>query len=258
MFRLHFPSRDSADVVLSDGLCPVVRHASGQILAGVSAVGMLLLARFCLDGRGLWLQVSNERVNVHVNGRPVRRMACLRAGDQVNIEGQDIHVLGRHPLASPALQVPALLRGQGGSIHGMAFALDRNWVAGSSGQADIVLEDKSLPALYVRIQRQGDLVDLQVLGGGAAVLVNGQPCHQASLLAGDQVQLQAGMRLVLEAPEMLLPAAVVAEPADTGKPAVAQARPSSVNSSRLSWSWLLLAAIGSAAVLAALLLFGPR
>lgn len=258
MFRLHFPSRDSADVVLSDGLCPVVRHASGQILAGVSAVGMLLLARFCLDGRGLWLQVSNERVNVHVNGRPVRRMACLRAGDQVNIEGQDIHVLGRHPLASPALQVPALLRGQGGSIHGMAFALDRNWVAGSSGQADIVLEDKSLPALYVRIQRQGDLVDLQVLGGGAAVLVNGQPCHQASLLAGDQVQLQAGMRLVLEAPEMLLPAAVVAEPADTGKPAVAQARPSSGNSSRLSWSWLLLAAIGSAAVLAALLLFGPR
>lgn len=258
MFRLHFPSRDSADVVLSDGLCPVVRHASGQILAGVSTVGMLLLARFCLDGRGLWLQVSNERVNVHVNGRPVRRMACLRAGDQVNIEGQDIHVLGRHPLASPALQVPALLRGQGGSIHGMAFALDRNWVAGSSGQADIVLEDKSLPALYVRIQRQGDLVDLQVLGGGAAVLVNGQPCHQASLLAGDQVQLQAGMRLVLEAPEMLLPAAVVAEPADTGKPAVAQARPSSGNSSRLSWSWLLLAAIGSAAVLAALLLFGPR
>lgn len=258
MFRLHFPSRDSADVVLSDGLCPVVRHASGQILAGVSAVGMLLLARFCLDGRGLWLQVSNDRVNVHVNGRPVRRMACLRAGDQVNIEGQDIHVLGRHPLASPALQVPALLRGQGGSIHGMAFALDRNWVAGSSGQADIVLEDKSLPALYVRIQRQGDLVDLQVLGGGAAVLVNGQPCHQASLLAGDQVQLQAGMRLVLEAPEMLLPAAVVAEPADTGKPAVADARPSSGNSSRLSWSWLLLAAIGSAAVLAALLLFGPR
>ncbi|MGN0857771.1 MAG: FHA domain-containing protein [Stenotrophomonas sp.] len=244
--------------MLSDGLCPVVRHASGQILAGVSAVGMLLLARFCLDGRGLWLQVSNERVNVHVNGRPVRRMACLRAGDQVNIEGQDIHVLGRHPLASPALQVPALLRGQGGSIHGMAFALDRNWVAGSSGQADIVLEDKSLPALYVRIQRQGDLVDLQVLGGGAAVLVNGQPCHQASLLAGDQVQLQAGMRLVLEAPEMLLPAAVVAEPADTGKPAVADARPSSGNSSRLSWSWLLLAAIGSAAVLAALLLFGPR
>ena len=257
MFRLHFPSRDSADVVLSDGLCPVVRHASGQILAGVSAVGMLLLARFCLDGRGLWLQVSNDRVNVHVNGRPVRRMACLRAGDQINIEGQDIHVLGRHPLASTAQQVPALLRGHGGSIHGMAFALDRNWVAGSSGQADIVLEDKSLPALYVRIQRQGELVDLQVLGGGAAVLVNGQPCHQTSLLAGDQVQLQAGMRLVLEAPEMLLPAAVAAEPAAVDKATGAE-RPPVGNSSRLSWSWLLLAAIGSAAVLAALLLFGPR
>lgn len=257
MFRLHFPSRDTADVVLNDGLCPVVRHASGQILAGVNAVGMLLLARFCLDGRGLWLQVSNDRVNVHVNGRPVRRMACLRAGDQINIEGQDIQVLGRHPLASAALQVPALLRGHGGSIHGMAFALDRNWVAGSSGQADIVLEDKRLPALYVRIQRQGELVDLQVLGGGAAVLVNGQPCHQASLLAGDQVQLQDGMRLVLEAPEMLLPAAPVAEPLPADM-AAAGDRPSTANSSRLSWSWLLLAALGSAAVLAALLLFGPR
>ncbi len=56
MLRLHFPNRPAADVPLSDGLCPVVRHASGQILAGVSAVGMPLLARFCLDGRGLWLQ----------------------------------------------------------------------------------------------------------------------------------------------------------------------------------------------------------
>ena len=54
MLRLHFPNRPAADVPLSDGLCPVVRHASGQILAGVSAVGSgftcswLLLAALAL------------------------------------------------------------------------------------------------------------------------------------------------------------------------------------------------------------------
>ncbi len=256
MLRLHFPNRPAADVPLSDGLCPVVRHASGQILAGVSAVGMLLLARFCLDGRGLWLQVSHEGVQVHVNGRPVRRMAIVRSGDQINIDGQDIHILGRHPHASSQAGTPALLRGYGGHLHGRAFALDRNWVMGSSAQADIVLEDKSLPALFVRIQPQEGTIDLQVLPGGEPLLVNGQACLQAALLPGDQVVLPQGVRLVVEAAQALRPLVQAAEPPHTAATTTAASTPA-VGSGFTS-SWLLLAALTLAAGLTALLLFGPR
>lgn len=256
MLRLHFPNRPAADVPLSDGLCPVVRHASGQILAGVSAVGMLLLARFCLDGRGLWLQVSHEGASVHVNGRPVRRMALLRGGDQVNIDGQDIHVLGRHPNADGPVSEQALLRGHGGRVHGQAFALNRNWVIGSSAQADIVLDDKTLPPLYLRIQPQQGVIDLQVLPGGEPVAVNGQSCLQASLLPGDQVMVHQGLRLVVEAPQSLLPPAP--GPEHALPPAPARAAPVPAAPARRHWSWLLLAALAMAALLSALLLFGPR
>ena len=257
MLRLHFPNRPAADVLLSDGLCPVVRHASGQILAGVSAVGMLLLARFCLDGRGLWLQVSHEGVQVHVNGRPVRRMAFVRSGDQINIDGQDIHILGRHPNASSQNSALALLRGYGGHLHGRAFALDRSWVMGSSAQADIVLEDKSLPALFVRIQPQAGTIDLQVLPGGEPVLVNGQACLQAALLPGDQVVLPQGVRLVVEATQALRPLVPAADQQPDTAPATTAPSTPAV-ASGFTCSWLLLAALALAAGLTALLLFGPR
>jgi len=255
MLRLHFPNRQTADIPLNEGLCPVVRHASGQILAGVSAVGMLLLGRFSLDGRGLWLQVSHERVHVHVNGRPVKRMALVRAGDQINIDGQDMHILGR-PAATAGV-ANALLRGYGNHVHGRSFALNRNWVIGSSEQADVVLEDKALPALYVRIQPQGDCIDLQVLAGGSPVLVNGELCTQATLWPGDQILIHDGMRLVVESPEIVLPAVPAPLPAQTRAAPPPPAQEQSAGNRR-GWSWLLLAALAMGGILAALLLFGPR
>lgn len=258
MLRLHFPNRPSADVALNDGLCPIVRHASGQILAGVSAVGMLLLARFCLDRRGLWLQISHDRVHVHVNGRPVKRMAYVRSGDQINIDGQDIHVFGRLPGQASSPGHTALLRGYGGHIHGRAFALDRNWVLGSSEQADVVLQDKTLPALYMRIQPQADKLDLQVLPGGAPVLVNGQPCQQSTLLPGDQIVIHDGIRLVVESPALLAAPVVEQTPTQSEPVAVTAAAATPARPARLGWWWLLLAAVVLGGSLAALLLFGPR
>jgi hypothetical protein len=258
MLRLHFPNRPSADIVLNEGLCPIVRHASGQILAGVSAVGMLLLARFCLDRRGLWLQISNDRVHVHVNGRPVRRMAFVRAGDHIHIDGQDIHVLGRMDAAGDRAAHTALLRGYGGSLHGRAFALDRNWVLGSSAQADIVVQDTSLPALYLRIQPQGEVIDLQVLAGGPALQVNGQSCTQSTLLPGDQICIADGLRLVVESPAVVMPPVSESTPI-TPAPGVDRTSPNaSVGRMRMGWWWLLLAALVLGGALAALLLFGPR
>ena len=256
MLHLHFPNRQQADVPLTTGVCPVVRHASGQILAGVSAVGMLPLARFSLDARGLWLQVVHDGSRVHLNGRPVQRMAVVRAGDQLNVDGQDIQVLGRHAQVDEDICALALLRAHGGRLHGRAFSLQRAWVMGSSSEADITLEDSNLPALLLRVYSQQGQLQLQVLPGGRAVSVNGIACTQSRLHAGDQIVIDAMHRFVVESPVCPVPA----WPGET--PAAARAAPQAPETmaaaTRPAWPWLLLASIGMAAMLAALLMFGTR
>jgi hypothetical protein len=84
--RLHFGNRQQPDRALVTGVHRVVREASGLIGVGDNAQGALL-AQFCVDRRGLWLQVASGGRGIHVNGRPVQRMALLRAGDTVYLDG---------------------------------------------------------------------------------------------------------------------------------------------------------------------------
>ena len=81
--QVHFSNRQQPDQPLAPGVQRIVRDASGQVRLGDDSVGPLLLARFCTDERGVWLQVASGSRGIHVNGRPVRRMALLRAGDSV-------------------------------------------------------------------------------------------------------------------------------------------------------------------------------
>ncbi|NEL80881.1 MAG: FHA domain-containing protein, partial [Xanthomonas perforans] len=73
--QVHFTHRQQPDHSLKPGVHRIVRHASGSVRVVADAQGALLLAQFCLDQRGLWLQVANGIRGIHVNGRPVRRMA---------------------------------------------------------------------------------------------------------------------------------------------------------------------------------------
>ncbi len=85
--QVHFSNRQQPDQRLAPGVQRIVRDASGQVRLGDDSVGPLLLARFCTDERGVWLQVASGSRGIHVNGRPVRRMALLRAGDSVYADG---------------------------------------------------------------------------------------------------------------------------------------------------------------------------
>src|SRR3546814_5590969 len=49
---------------------------------------------FCVDRRGVWLAVADGARGVHVNGREVRRMAMLRVGDAVYVDGVEMRVIG--------------------------------------------------------------------------------------------------------------------------------------------------------------------
>ncbi len=126
--QLHFSNRQQIDHALSPGIHRVVRQANGMLGIG-DAPGGVLMAQFCLDQRGLWLQVPAGARAVHVNGRPVQRMALLRAGDAVYVDG--VELLVRAPLRAARPLDPGehagdprvVLRGVGGQHHGRSYTL---------------------------------------------------------------------------------------------------------------------------------------
>ena len=98
--RLRRPDRDLADLVLTPGVHAVGRDGRGDM--ALVGIGHPMLAQFCIDRRGIWMQLAEGVRGVHVNGRPVRRMAMLRPGDAVFVEGIELVLVGPAPEAAPA------------------------------------------------------------------------------------------------------------------------------------------------------------
>lgn len=212
-------------------------------------------ARIRVDRRGFWLLVDEGAAGVHVNGRPVRRTAMLRAGDSVHVAGAAVLLAG--PAAAP---LPAsrdgdpepeggrfVLRAIGGRHHGRGFTLDQAREVGSDRDADIRL-DPPVPARLARLAREQGRVVLRGIDGTPST-VNGVDARDAELRPGDQVLFGGRDRFVLEVPSAAAPAAgdedVRAVPATAHAPPEHPLR-------RLPW--LLLAALLIAAVLSAVLL----
>ena len=170
--QLHFSHRDPPDRPLAPGVHRLVRMANGIVDLSQEIQGVRLVAQLCIDRRGLWLQVADGIRGVHVNGRPVRSMAMLRAGDVVHADGVEFVLrTPRPPLQLPAevadAEAPAsdpriVLRGIGGAYHGRSFTLDRPVLVGSAPDADIVVDDPAFAPRHARIERVGERVMLRV------------------------------------------------------------------------------------------------
>lgn len=220
--------------------------------------------RLCVDRRGVWLNVDEGGPGVHVNGRQVRRMAMLRVGDAIYIDGSELRLVSANPVPLPPGEVrPAkddggpnlrvVLRGVGGRYHGRCFTLERPRLVGRHAEADIRIDAPAFADRHARLELIGEQVVLRDLGSAEGSQVNGEPVRDALLSAGDQVVFDGHHRFVVEAPQHRPRAAesgpvdeVTASPGHSGRSGAASRLP-----------WLLLAAIGMAALLAALLLFGP-
>jgi len=258
--RIHFSHRPQADWPLDAGVHRLVRAAGGTLEIG-DAVQGALLAQFCVDARGLWLQVAGGAHGIHVNGRPVLRMALLRAGDAVYADGVELLIRGVAARPAPAaLQGPAappdeddpriVLRGIGGAWHGRSFPLARACEVGDAPGADIRIDS---PGIAARLWRQGDRVVLADLGSAEGILVNGVAVREALLSAGDQVAFGPQWRFVVEVPWQAQQPAGDEAAEDEDDEAV---RPPPPLQAAKRWPWLLLAALLLGAALNALLLFG--
>ncbi|WP_045738278.1 FHA domain-containing protein [Xanthomonas sp. MUS 060] len=261
--QVHFSNRQQPDWPLCAGVHPIVRLASGEVRLVEDSQGARLLAQFRLDWRGLWLQVAEGSRGIHVNGRPVRRMALLRAGDAVYVDGVEMMVQGE----CQSLQRPPdprdttdedpclVLRGLGGQHHGRSVTLDRIRHVGRLRECDIRIDDPAFAERHARLERHGERVLLRGLGD-AQTQVNGIVVRNCWLQSGDQVVFDAQHRFVLEMPQasggepqMQVPARATQTPAQTTITRPATAR---------RWPWLLLSALLLAAALSGLLWFGAR
>ncbi|MBD3828478.1 MULTISPECIES: FHA domain-containing protein [Stenotrophomonas] len=262
--RVHFTHRQHPDQPLRPGVHRIVRHASGTVRLADDSPGTLLLAQFCLDDRGLWLQVATGIRGIHVNGRPVRRMALLRPGDAVYADGVEMVVQGEcEALAqAPARSDeggddPRLLRGVGGQHHGRSFTLDRPRVIGSSVEADIVIDDPAFAEQHARLERHGERLLLRDLGAGESTRVNGITVRHCWLQPGDQLVFDAQHRFVLEVPHDGRRRAVEAEE-DEPLDAPADADVATTRPRVQRWPWLLASAVLLAGAISGLLWFGAR
>lgn len=206
--RLRFPpDANQADLLLEVGM-----HHVGHVGRGLGLLeeGPGSLACFCVDRRGVWLTVGSGARSVHVNGREVRRLAMLRVGDSVYLDGHELRLVGDRPGVPPSAEPAAasggapdprvVLRGLGGRHHGRSFTLDVPRLVGRADIADIQIDNPAFADRHAQLELVGGEVWLRDLGSEEGSVVNGERVRDALLRPGDQVVFDANDRFVVEAP----------------------------------------------------------
>ncbi|KFN44458.1 FHA domain-containing protein [Arenimonas oryziterrae] len=292
--QLTFPNGEHPGVAFDHGEMSIGSRTG----LGISISGRGLAshhASIIADRRGLWLRVPPGTPGVHLNARPVRRVALLRIGDQILLEQVQLVIGDGHPesidrsippAAPPALAeaqrvsaVRVALRAVSGSQFGRCFTLTEPRVVGRSANCDIPIDDPALAERHAQFELHGDRVVLRALSPGEGCVVNGVPVRDAVLAPGDQIAMDQH-RFVLEAPGLPTRGQSVAvrggpmthtQTIQAVKVPIAADRPSSIPPTGPEaepppgtqvdpgalW-WLIAAAAVLAAALTALLVYSPR
>lgn len=210
--QLTFPNGEHANVALQGEVTVGSRSGNRVCLAGSGLAP--LHASFLQDRRGLWLRVPADAPGVHLNARPVRRLAQLRPGDLVCLDklrlvvraddepAIDRRIPGSPPTAmNEAQRVSAsrvVLRGLSGQHFGRTYTLTEPRLLGRAGSADIRLDDAAVAERHAMVELHADRVVLRALGNDSSLL-NGVPVRDAVMSPGDQLTIDQH-RFVLEAP----------------------------------------------------------
>ncbi|MBS0225930.1 MAG: hypothetical protein JSS25_06285 [Proteobacteria bacterium] len=244
-FALRFPDHDHADLALAPGATGLGRDPDQERGLRIAPLGEPALIELVVDQRGVWMNVMPDTWGVHVNGRPIRKLAMLHAGDSLHVEGREM-VLAGAPSPQPSARaapprggdITPVLRGQGGALHGQAVPV----VDGGNVNPALVGATVDLQDADVRVSSLDPMVPLQV---------NGTTVTTAWLRIGDQVVLPNGQRFLFEGPELRVDAGetVVRAPAPKTKPETEAPQ-------RMRVPWLLIAAVAIAIALLALFWFG--
>ena len=256
ILRLRF-DHDADDHPLAVGVHGIGHVPGGE---GLGLVEASPIVNFCVDRRGVWLTVPEGTRGVHVNGRPVQRMAMLRVGDSVFVGGSGIRLVAANAPQQPESgfddstgesgDVRVVLRGVGGHYHGRSFTLERPRLVGRAAEADIRIDEAAFADRHARVEMLRGEVVLRDLGSSDGSHVNGEAVRDAVLQPGDQIVFDAHHRFVLEAPLGVRRAPASTQAAEAAAPAPRAGR------GAMRLPWLLVAALLLAGILALILLFG--
>lgn len=254
--RIRLPESRRDVLLLEPGVHVLTPATLGAPASGTSEQAV---ASVYVDSRGVWMQVRDGVRGAYVNGRPVRHMALLRAGDSLFLHGHEVQIVGREPDRAPVGQpspkrasVRCVLRAIGGPLHGRCFSLARRLSIGNAADCDVRIDDARVAARHVELAPLARGVSATTSPTAGAVGVNGHRVEDALMLPGDQLVLAGTHRFVIEAPRASgedVPEAPRPRPAADAPARAARRR---------GWRipWLLLAAVLLAAALSLLLLYG--
>lgn len=210
---LRFPKHEHPDIAIGMGVHGVGRDPDHDRGVALVEPPHAALVQFCVDRRGVWLNVVDGVRGVHVNGRPVQRMAMLRPGDTVYLDGIEVVLVGMPVTEGLPLELAAfpadsngdqrvVLRGVGGPHHGRCYTLERPRTIGRLRESDIRIDDPGVAERHARIELHGDRVVLRDLDSAEGTMVNGERVRDAVLSSGDQIVIDGHHRFIVEAPGM--------------------------------------------------------
>lgn len=251
------PLDSERDVLVLD---PGVHALAPALLHGRPGTPEPPLAHVYVDSRGVWLQLAEGVRGAYVNGRALRHMAMLRAGDSLFLDGVECVLQGRRPDTPSSASSPVragdarvVLRCVAGRHHGRCFPLEDGVTLGRARDNAILLDDDAFAEREVGLQLVADGVLADVSGRAGVVAANGYAITRALLEPGDQLVVGGQHRFVVEA----------ARPAGARKPStpVPERPPAPSVQPQLRRAarrvpWLLFAAALLAGALSLLLLYG--
>jgi hypothetical protein len=160
------------------------------------------------DRRGWVLQILPSAERIHVNARPVRERALLRAGDVISVG--DCRMLLRDdqdPAVRAALSVPAqgrctvALRAVAGPLSGKVLPLRDSLELGPQGRCALELPQGETASMRLYWHDAQLMLESTQSSSRHPLRVNGVVAQKLALQPGDQIGL-AMHRFVLEAPGM--------------------------------------------------------
>ena len=205
--RIEFPHAAREDFHWAQAQLRIGSEPDNDLVLEASQASARHL-RIQQDHRGWVLNVLPSADRIHVNARPVRERALLRAGDVISVG--DCRMLLRtdeEPGNRVALAVPVegrctvALRAVSGPLSGRVFSLGDSIELGPPGRCPLELPRGESVALRV-FWRNGNLfLETTRASGRHPVRVNGVAIESVALQPGDQVGV-AMHRFVLDAPGM--------------------------------------------------------
>ncbi len=239
--RIEFPNAAREDF----------HWAQAQLRIGSAPDNDLVLAssqtaanhlRIRQDRRGWVLHVLPSAGRIHVNARPVREQALLRAGDVLSVGNcrmlfrADEDPAKREPLRVPEQgRCTAALRAVAGPLSGRVLPLRGSLELGPQGRYGLELPQGDTAAFRIAWVDGQLLLESTHASARHPLRVNGVPVQKLALQPGDQIGL-AMHRFVVEAPGMEPELAIVMP-----VPAPVSSIPSTAAPSSDVW-WLILTA----------------